>query len=90
MGARKIQITLPEEMAERLADKARDYNRTEADLATEAVQMFIESDDDFIAAVNEGIAQVEAGEYVAHEDVEAWLLSLRTANPLPMPLPKRK
>ncbi|MCR4378548.1 MAG: hypothetical protein NUV50_10720 [Rhodospirillales bacterium] len=36
-------------------------------------------------AILEGIADVDAGRFVPHEDVKAWALSLGTDNELPVP-----
>ena len=62
--------------------------------------IYYEDDDDItgienipqwqIDEVNKAIAQVERGEYIPFEEVEAWLDSLGTANELPKPLPMAK
>jgi predicted transcriptional regulator len=41
------------------------------------------------AALEEGIAQADRGELVAHEKVGDWIKSLRTTKPTRPPKPKR-
>lgn len=36
-------------------------------------------------AILEGIAAADAGQFIPHEDVKAWALSLGTDNELPVP-----
>jgi predicted transcriptional regulator len=89
MGVRRIQITLSEQVAERLASKARDYGRSDAELAAEAIDAFLE-EDDYLSAVNEGLAQADAGLLIDNEEMRKWVESQATANPLPIPKPKRR
>jgi predicted transcriptional regulator len=40
---------------------------------------------EFLAAIDEGIADIEAGRWVSSEEVLRWVLSLGTDNELPAP-----
>lgn len=44
-----------------------------------------EEEDAFIAAVEEGIADSDAGRVIPGDDVSAWVRSLGTDSPLPRP-----
>jgi hypothetical protein len=41
--------------------------------------------DAFLAAVDEGIADSDAGRVIPGEEITAWIRSLDTDNPLPLP-----
>ena len=79
-----IQVTLSPRTADRLASKASDCKKTVQRFAAEAIESYIDSDDDFVAAVHAGIAQLDAGQGIPHEQVEAWIKSLRSKKPLPL------
>jgi predicted transcriptional regulator len=51
--------------------------------------MNADEDDDYLAAIREGIAQADTGLLVDNEEIGAWVESLATPNPLPIPKPKR-
>jgi predicted transcriptional regulator len=51
--------------------------------------MMKERDAKFHAMTLEGLADVETGRYVSGHDVDKWLESLDTDNPLPMPEPEK-
>ena len=89
MKVRKIEITLSEKDARRLASKAHEVGQSEAELAAAAIGAFLE-EDDYLTAVRQGIAQADAGELISNEEMGAWVESLRTANPRSTPQPKRR
>ncbi len=63
----QVQLT-PEEEA-RLAELAARDGRTTGDLVQEAVKRYIEDDAKFIAGVMEGLASLDRGEFISHEEV---------------------
>jgi predicted transcriptional regulator len=63
----QVQLT-PEEEA-RLVELAARDGRTAGDLVREAIRRYVEDDAKFIAAVMDGLASLDRGEFVSHEDV---------------------
>ena len=63
----QVQLT-PEEEA-RLVELAAGDGRTAGDLVREAIRRYVEDDAKFIAAVMDGLASLDRGEFVSHEDV---------------------
>jgi predicted transcriptional regulator len=62
-----VQLTPEEET--RLAELAARDGRTTGDLVQEAVKRYIEDDTKFVAAVIEGLASLDRGEFISHEEV---------------------
>ncbi len=81
--------TSPEVKArlERLATHTR---RSRSFLANEAVERYLSEEEDFVRAVEQGLAEADEGELIAHEDATAYLRSLGTDAPMAMPEPHRK
>jgi predicted transcriptional regulator len=63
----QVQLT-PEEEAQ-LVELAAGDGRTAGDLVREAIRRYVEDDAKFIAAVMDGLASLDRGEFVSHEDV---------------------
>ena len=76
--------TSPEVKA-RLDVLATRTRRSKSFLTNEAVERYLAEEEDFIADVEAGIAEANAGQLVAHEDAATYLRSLGTDEPLPMP-----
>ncbi len=63
----QVQLTAEEET--RLAELAARDRPTTGDLVQEAVKRYIEDDAKFVAAVIEGLASLDRGEFISHEEV---------------------
>jgi predicted transcriptional regulator len=63
----QVQLTAEEET--RLAELAARGGRTTGDLVQEVVKRYIEDDAKFIAAVIKGLASLDRGEFISHEEV---------------------
>ena len=63
-----MQVQLTPEGLQLVELAARD-GRTTGDLVQEAVKRYIEDDAKFIAAVIEGLASLDRGEFINHEEV---------------------
>ncbi len=96
-----MAVKLDVETRERLQALGTARRRTPHWLMCEAIQLYLEREEREErerALVRERLARYDAtGEYVAHEDVDAWLKSWGTDNELPRPrvrvdpeVPKRK
>lgn len=80
--------TSPEVKArlERLAGQTR---RSKSFLTNEAVERYLAEEEDFIRDVEAGIVEANAGQLIEQGDAAAYLRSLGTDTPLPMPAPRR-
>ena len=72
---------------ERLATHTR---RSRSFLANEAVERYLSDEEDFVRAVELGLAEADAGELIAHADAVAYLRSLGTDAPMALPDTHRK
>lgn len=77
------------EVKARLERLAMHTRRSRSFLANEAVERYLSDEEDFVRAVELGIAEADAGELVAHADAVAYLRSLGTDAPMAMPEPDR-
>ncbi len=64
-----MQVQLTPEEETRLAELAARDGRTTSDLVEEAVKRYIEDDAEFITAVIKGLASLDRGEFISHEEV---------------------
>jgi len=77
------------EIKERLDRLAGVTRRSKSFLTNEAVERYLAEEEEFVREVEAAIAEADRGEFLEHEDVEAYLRSLGTETPLPMPTPRR-
>lgn len=75
------------DVKERLDRLATVTRRSKSFLTNEAVERYLSEEEAFVAAVEEGLAQANAGELIDHDRAAAYLQSLGTDRPLPMPKP---
>jgi predicted transcriptional regulator len=85
---RLIAAEVPNEIADRVEQLAEQRGRTPASVIEEALSCWIDQEDESARMTLEALAEVDAGLVVDDEDVRAWVESLGTENPLPMPVPK--
>lgn len=72
---------------ERLASATR---RSKSFLTNDAVERYLAQEEAFLAAVDAGIADAEAGRVVSHDSAMRYLRSLTSATPLPAPFDTQK
>ena len=73
------------EVKSRLARLSALTQRSASFLANAAVERYLAEEEAFVQAVEEGMAQAEAGLLIDHDAAAAYLRSLGTAVPLPPP-----
>ena len=78
------------EVKDRLERLAVHTRRSRSFLANEAVERYLSDEEDFVRAVELGLAQADAGELIAHADAVDFLRSLGTDAPMALPEPLRK
>lgn len=81
----RISIDVPEPIKVELERLAAERNVSEADLVTEALARFVDEEGDYLAAIDEGLREVEDGAFVSGERVVQWMRSWGTDGELPVP-----
>jgi RHH-type rel operon transcriptional repressor/antitoxin RelB len=66
-----MELILAPELHARLNRLAAKSGRDEQTLAREAIERFVDYDEWFIAEVEKGLAQIEQGQVLTHEEVGA-------------------
>jgi predicted transcriptional regulator len=78
------------EKAEQLDRLAEATDRPRSWLLQQALDSYLELQAWQIAHIKEGIEQLDRGEFIPHEEVDAWLESWGTSNELPPPRTRTK
>lgn len=68
-----MEVTLPPDMQAKLTRMAHERGTDAEALAREAIERLIDYDDWFVREVEKGLAQIERGEILTHEEVGARL-----------------
>ncbi len=63
------RISLDPTLAARLAAAAEASGRTPEAMASEAIESFLDWDDDFRVAVDRGVAEAEAGKFATDDEI---------------------
>jgi len=74
-----LSIRLDSETKQRLAALARQSKRSKSFLAAEAIAVYVAQEEWQLGEVHAAIDEMDAGQSVGHEKVEAWLKSWGTA-----------
>jgi predicted transcriptional regulator len=69
MGRRTASIRVDEEKLDRLDKLAESIDRPRSWLINQAIDRYLDEEEQFLAAVEEGIAAADRGELVPHEQV---------------------
>jgi predicted transcriptional regulator len=68
-----MEVTLTAELQAKLTRIAQERGTNPQELAREAIERLVEYDDWFVREVEKGLAQIERGETLSHEEVGARL-----------------
>ena len=68
-----MELTLSAELQAKLARVAQERGTNPQELAREAIERLVDYDDWFVREVEKGLAQIERGETLSHEEVGARL-----------------
>jgi predicted transcriptional regulator len=68
-----MEVLLPAELQARLARVAQERGTDPQTLAREAIERLVDYDDWFVREVQKGLAQIDAGHTLTHEEVGARL-----------------
>jgi RHH-type transcriptional regulator, rel operon repressor / antitoxin RelB len=80
-----FSIRLRPEIKKRLAKLAKASGRSSNFLISDAVESYVADQERLLAEIRQANRQVNAGHYIRHEDMKAWLLSWGTNYELPPP-----
>jgi predicted transcriptional regulator len=87
VATRSITAHLPVELVQKLDQYAERLERSRGWIVKEAVDDWVEREAEHDRLTREALASVEAGRLVDNGRVEAWLDSLGSPNPKPLPRP---
>ena len=76
-----MELSLPADVMAKLTRMARERGMDAEALAREAIERLVDYDDWFAREVDKGLAQIERGETLSHEDVSARLDKRLTQEP---------
>lgn len=76
-----MEVILSAELQAKLARIAEERGTDPQDLAREAIERLVDYDDWFLREVEKGLAQIEGGQILTHEDVGARLNKHLTGKP---------
>jgi predicted transcriptional regulator len=91
MTAESLTVHLTTELKEKLEALARDMGRNTAEVASMAIEAYIEANAWQARQIREGLDDANSGTPgVPHEEVMDWLASWGTDHELPRPTPRGK
>lgn len=85
METRVLTAHVPLPLAQKVDELAARLDRPRAWIVKQALTTWVGEEEERHRLTLEGMADVTAGRVVDQADVEAWVLSLATENPLPVP-----
>jgi predicted transcriptional regulator len=89
MATKALTADLPEDIANKLEELSIALDQSKESIVVEALADWIELEERRHRKVLAGLADVDAGRLIDDADVAAWIESLDTDNPLPVPSPRR-
>mgnify|MGYP000698604316 CR=1 FL=1 len=75
MESTLVSARVPDELAKRLEILAREMHRSKSFLAAQAIEEFVDLQEWHVNAIKDGIAAVERGDVVSHEQAISVLKS---------------
>jgi predicted transcriptional regulator len=85
MNTKVLTAHVPLPLARKIDDLAARLDRPRAWIVKQALAAWVGEEEERHRLTLEGMADVTAGRVVDQADVEAWVASLVTDNPLPVP-----
>ena len=89
MSTRVLTAHIPEELAEKVDRYAESMERSRAWIVKRALTDWVDWEEEKNRLTLEAIEAADRGEVVDDSAVAAWIESLDSENPLPLPTPKR-
>jgi len=73
MSSTLVSARVPDNLAKRLEELSKTMHRSKSYLAAQAIEEFVDLQEYHVQAIKEGIAAVERGELVSHDQAVAVL-----------------
>lgn len=89
MSTRVLTAHIPEELAEKVDRYAQSMERSRAWIVKQALSNWVDWEEEKHRLTLEGLAAVDRGELIDDAEVKAWVESLDTDNPLPLPTARK-
>lgn len=82
---RVLTAHIPLQMADRVDEMAERLERSRGWIMRQALSAWLAQEDERDRLTREALAEVEIGQVIDHQSVQAWAESLDTEQPLPVP-----
>jgi predicted transcriptional regulator len=80
-----VSIRLTPEVKRQLNRLAKSTGRSANYLVADAIHVYVQEQHRQLESIRRGFEELEAGHYIPHEAMKAWLLSLGSNHELPVP-----
>src|SRR5271166_1879816 len=80
-----VSIRLTPGVKRQLNRLAKATGRSANYLVADAIEIYVQEQQRQLESIRRGFAEMEAGHYIPHEAMKAWLLSLGSEHELPAP-----
>jgi len=80
-----VIVKLERALWDRLSKIGAQTRRDESEMAREAIASYVQDEEATLAAIENGLAELDAGKSVPHADVDRWLRSWGKPDELPPP-----
>lgn len=87
MAGVSFSLRLQTELKHRLEEAAQSENRSAADMATGAIEAFLDARDFKKAEIKAALEEADKGIFISQEAMHRWMASWGTDNELPAPEP---
>jgi predicted transcriptional regulator len=88
MDTKVLTAHVPRELADKVDEYAGRMERSRGWIVKQALANWVAWEDEKRRLTLEAMAEVDAGGFVEDGDVEAWIESLDSQSPLPVPAPR--
>jgi predicted transcriptional regulator len=88
MDTKVLTAHVPRELADKVDEYAGRMERSRGWIVKQALANWVAWEDEKRRLTLEAMAEVDAGRFVEDGDVEAWIESLDSRSPLPVPAPR--
>lgn len=85
METKVVTAHVPLALADKIDDLAQRLERSKAWIVKQALTAWIEQEEERRRLTLEALADVDAGNVINHQAIQAWADSLDTDSPLPIP-----
>lgn len=83
---RVLTAHIPQEMANQIDQIAEKLERSKSWIVKQALSSWIAQESLRERLTREALADVDSGNLISHEDIQAWAMSLNTDQPKPTPV----